>query len=79
MRIEISDEIAQKVGVTEQEALELLAIAIYKAKGIHGSLAGKILGLSELEFHGLLAKRGDTVNYDVDDLIADIKNNDPAT
>ena len=75
MRIEISDEIAQRIGLTKEEALEILAVALYKTKGIHGSLGGKILGMSELEFHGLLARRGETVNYDVDDLIDDIKNN----
>jgi hypothetical protein len=30
-----------KIGVEELEAKELLAIALYKYKGIHGSLAGK--------------------------------------
>lgn len=76
MKIEIDDEIALKCGITEQEALELLAIAIYKAKGIHGSLAGKIIGMSEFEFHNLLADKGETVNYGINDLVDDIKNND---
>lgn len=76
MKIEIDDEIAKKCGINEREALELLAIALYKEKGIHGSLAGKILGMSEFEFHNLLSAKGKTVNYGVDDLIDDIKNND---
>lgn len=76
MRIEIADEIATQCGVDAREALELLAIAIYKAKGIHGSLAGKILGISEFEFHSLLAQHGETVNYGVDDLASDIEDND---
>lgn len=76
MIIEIDDEIAQKCNLDAQEALQLLAIAIYKAKGIHGTLAGKILGISELEFHQLLSKQGELVNYGLDDLIADIKTND---
>ncbi|HET6145969.1 MAG TPA: UPF0175 family protein [Polyangia bacterium] len=76
MKIELSDEIAARAGVDERQALELLAVALYKWKGIHGSLAGKILGLSQVEFHQLLAKIGATVNYDVDDLANDIKNND---
>jgi predicted HTH domain antitoxin len=76
MIIEIDDDIAQKCNLDAQEALQLLAIAIYKAKGIHGTLAGKILGISELEFHQLLSKQGQSVNYGLDDLIADIKTND---
>ena len=76
MNIQLDDDLAKKCGVDEQEALELLAVAIYKVKGIHGSLAGKILGLSEFEFHELLAKQGESINYDLDDLVEDIKNND---
>lgn len=75
MKIEIDDEIAKTCGIGEREALELLAVAIYKTKGIHGSLAGKILGISEFEFHNLLSTKGVTVNYDIDDLIEDIKKN----
>ncbi len=76
MIIEIDDEIAKKCNVDAQEALQLLAVAIYKAKGIHGTLAGKILGISEVEFHQLLSKQGQSVNYGLDDLIADIKGSD---
>ena len=76
MKIEINDEIARKCQLDEKEALVLLAIALYKSKGIHGSLAGKIIGLSEFEFHNLLAGRKENVNYGVDDLVDDIKNND---
>ena len=75
MIIEIPDDVAQTCGLSEREALELLAVAVYKAKGIHGSLAGKLLGISELEFHRLLTKQGETINYDVQDLIDDLKNN----
>jgi len=75
MIIEIPDDVASKCDLSEREALELLAVAIYKAKGIHGSLAGKLLGISELEFHRLLAKQSETINYDVQDLIDDLKNN----
>lgn len=75
MKIDIPDELAQKCGVDEREALELLAVAIYKAKGIHGTLAGKLLGVSEFEFHALLSQRGESVNYGMQDIINDIKNN----
>ncbi|OZG72364.1 hypothetical protein BTA51_16675 [Hahella sp. CCB-MM4] len=76
MKIELDDSLMDKIGVDEKEALELFAIALYKFKGIHGSMAGKLLGISEFDFHTLLSEKGATVNYDVDDLIDDIKNND---
>lgn len=68
MEIKLEDALMQKIGVNEEEALELLAIALYKYKGIHGSLAGKLIGKSEFDFHSLLSEKGETVNYDVDDL-----------
>lgn len=76
MQIEIDDEIALKCGIDKKEALALLAIAVYKNKGVHASLAGKIVGLNEFEFRHLLSARGEVVNYGVADLIDDIKNND---
>lgn len=74
IRVCLDDSLMKKIGIDEHEALELLAIALYKYKGIHGSLAGKLIGKTEFEFHALLASRGVTVNYDVDDLVDDIKN-----
>ncbi|GLQ99221.1 UPF0175 family protein [Dyella mobilis] len=76
MKIELDDALMQKVGVDGKEALELLAIALYKYKGIHGSLAGKLIGKSEFEFHQLLSRAGETVNYGVDDLVDDMRNHD---
>ena len=40
MKIELSDEIAAKAGVDDRQALELLAVALCKWKGIHASLGG---------------------------------------
>ena len=76
MEIEIDDVLMRKIGVDEKEAKELLAIAIYKYKGIHGSLAGKLIGKSEFDFRTLLTEKGETVNYDLGDLVDDIQNNE---
>ena len=76
MDIQIDNDIVSKCGLDEAEILELFAIALYKKKGVHGALAGKLVGMSELEFHSLLSKRGENVNYDASDLVSDIKNND---
>ncbi|MCF6308795.1 MAG: UPF0175 family protein [Flavobacteriaceae bacterium] len=73
MKIELDDNIAKKLNINEKEALELLAVAIYKTKKIHGTMAGRILGIGEYEFHGLLGKYGTYVNYDIAALKEDIK------
>ena len=76
IRVCLDDSLMKMIGSDEKEAAELLAMALYKYKGIHGSLAGKLIGKTEFEFHALLSSRGVTVNYDVDDLVDDIKKND---
>ncbi len=74
MKIEIPDDIASKIGFDEIEMLEFLAVALYKQIKINGVGGGKILGSSEMEFHGLLAKYDEYVNYDVEALLEDIEN-----
>ncbi len=54
MKIEILDEVAKKTGFTEREMLEFISVWLYKSKKINGVQGGKILGTSEIEFHGLL-------------------------
>jgi predicted HTH domain antitoxin len=76
MKIDIDDSIMSKIDVDEREARELFAIALYKYKGIHGSLAGKLVGMTEFEFHALVSDKGTAINYDADDLVDDIKSND---
>lgn len=49
---------------------------MYKTKNIHASLAGKILGISEFDFHQLLSEKDETVNDNVHDLLDDIGGND---
>lgn len=73
MKIEFPDDIAQKCDLSERELKELLAVSVYKLKGIHGAMAGKILGISEFEFHGLLEKYGSYVNYDTEAFQQDVQ------
>jgi len=74
MKIEIPDDIASRVGFDETEMLEFLAVSLYKQIKINGVAGGRILGSSEMEFHGLLAKYDECVNYDVEDFLEDIEN-----
>lgn len=76
MNIELDDVLMAKIGVDKKEACELLAITLYKYKRLHGSLAGKLIGMSEFDFHNLLSGKGEAVNFGVDDLVADIKSQD---
>ncbi len=68
MEIELDNNVARKSGLDEKEALELLVIAIYKFKGIHGAIAGRILGISEIEFNKLLSDKDQAGLDDIDDV-----------
>lgn len=74
MNINIPDEIAKKTGLSQIELTEILTVSLYKMKKINGVEGGKILNSSEIEFHGVVGRYGNFVNYDEDDLINDIDN-----
>ena len=74
MKIDIPNEIAESAGLNEQEMKEFLAISLYKKKRISGVQGGKIIGSSEMEFHGLLDKYDEHINYDIEDYLDDSDN-----
>lgn len=74
MNIEFPSDIAEKKSMSEQQLLEILAVSLYKMEKINAVEGGIITDLSEIEFHGLLKKYGQYVNYDVADLNQDIDN-----
>jgi len=74
MKIDILDEVAESSGLSQSEMLEFLTVSLYKAKRINGVQGGKLLGTSEIEFHGLLEKYGEYVNYGVEDYLEDSDN-----
>ena len=73
MRIELPDEVLDKTGVSERTIKEIIAVSLYKMRKINGVQGGKILGISEFEFHEVLGRYGETFSYDVDDLMEDIE------
>ncbi len=73
MQLELDNQIIAMTGFSEREVKECLAVALYKLTGLHGAAAGRLLDISEIEFHGLLAKYGCDVNYDVQDFREDIE------
>lgn len=73
MKIELDDEIIALTGFSEREVTECLAVALYKLTGMHGAAAGRLLNISETEFHGLLEKCGCYINYGVKDFLEDVE------
>lgn len=72
MNLEIPDAIAESAGLDKVQMMEFLAVSLYKKVRINGVQGGKILGTSESEFHGLLEKYGEYVNYGVKEFREDI-------
>ncbi len=75
--LEIPEDVVQALRLprkgTKEELKKLLAVTLY-AKGILGiGKARELAGVSKLEFYGLLAKEGVTLNYSEEDLEKDIK------
>lgn len=71
MNIIIPDDVADATGLDEREMQEFLSVWLYKSKKINGVQGGVILGTSEVEFHGLLEKYGQYVNYGVEEFQED--------
>ncbi|MEH1910561.1 UPF0175 family protein [Nostoc sp.] len=73
MSVVIPDDILQSTKMTEDELRLEIAIMLYKQEKISSGKARAWTGLRVIEFQHELAKRGLCINYDVEDLQADIK------
>ena len=71
MNIELPSDIMQKSKISKQQIKEIIAVSLYQLRKINGVQGGKIIGKSEIEFHEVLGKYGQTFSYDVDDLLDD--------
>ncbi|MBZ8179513.1 UPF0175 family protein [Oscillatoria salina] len=69
----IPDDILQAARMTEAELIIEVAIMLYKQEKISSGKARAWTGLSVIEFQEELAKRGLTINYDVEDFQEDLK------
>ena len=72
MNIELSDEVMDKVGLSENQIKEIVAVSWYQMEKINGVQGGKLIGKSEIEFHEVVGKMGQVFSYDAEDLIDDI-------
>lgn len=73
MSVVIPDDILQSTKMTEDELRLEIAIMLYKQEKISSGKARAWTGLTVIEFQHELAKRGLYINYDVEDLQADVK------
>lgn len=73
MKIDLNDDVMIKVDLNERQIKELLAVSLYQINKINGVQGGKILGVSEIEFHEIAGKLGQTFSYDENDLLNDIE------
>ena len=72
MNIELSDEVMDKVGLSENQIKEIVAVSWYQMEKINGVQGGKLIGKSEIEFHEVVGEMGQVFSYDAEDLIDDI-------
>ncbi|BAY44257.1 hypothetical protein SAMD00079811_18530 [Scytonema sp. HK-05] len=73
MSVVIPDDILLSTKMTEDELKLEIAIMLYNQEKISGGKARAWTGLTVIEFQRELTKRGLCINYDVEDLQADIK------
>lgn len=59
--------------MSEAELKLEIAIVLYKREKISAGIASKWLGMNLIEFRREIGKRGLTINYDVQDLQADVE------
>lgn len=72
MNITIPDEIARVTGLSQQELLIELAVALYDNGKITLGHACKITELPEIEMQKLLASRNKNIKFDTNEINADI-------
>ncbi|MEH2296528.1 UPF0175 family protein [Nostoc sp.] len=73
MSVVIPDDILQSTKMIEDELKLEIAIMLYKQEKISSGKARAWTSLTVIEFQHELAKRGLCINYDVEDLQADVK------
>ncbi|NJL50017.1 MAG: UPF0175 family protein [Leptolyngbyaceae cyanobacterium SM2_5_2] len=73
MSMTIPDDILQASQMTEDELKVEIAIMLYQQQKISSGKVRAWTGLTVIEFQHELARHGLHINYDLDDLQADIK------
>lgn len=71
--IELPDDIVQSAHLTEVELLREIAIVLFQQERITLGRASLLCGMDQIEFQKLLANRGISIHYDIEDYEADLK------
>jgi predicted HTH domain antitoxin len=74
MAVLIPDETLMAAGMTEQELKQELAILLYQQQRLTLAQAARLAGMDRLQLQHLLASRGVSINYDIEDLDQDVAN-----
>lgn len=72
MTLNISDQILQASGLTEEELTLEIAVALYQREILSLGKAAELANLHRLAFQAALSERQVPVNYGVEDLEADM-------
>jgi len=72
MEIEISDDILQATGMSEEELRREIAVMLFQIEKLTLGQASKLAGMSQLQFQHLLASRRIPVHYDVAEFEEDL-------
>jgi predicted HTH domain antitoxin len=73
MSLVLSDEIIRASGLSESELLLEIMILLFQQYKISLGKASEILGINQIRFQRLLADRGISVHYDVDEFQEDLQ------
>ena len=73
MTITIPDSLLEAARMTESELQQEIALLLYEKEKITLAQASRLAGLNRLRFQHLLASRGSTIHYDVEDFEQDLE------
>jgi predicted HTH domain antitoxin len=73
MSLVLSDEIVRASGLSESELLLEIMMLLFQQDKISLGKASEILGMNQIQFQRLLADRGISVHYDVDEFQEDLQ------
>lgn len=73
MKIDLPDAALEGTGMTPELAKLEVAVALYRDRKVSIGRAARLADMSRLLFQRELGRRGVTLDYDVEDLHADLK------
>lgn len=73
MNLTIPDELVKASGLSETELLQELILVLFQQDKLSLGKASELLGMSQIRFQQLLAKRNICIHYDVAEFQEDIE------